>query len=695
MGMAKKKQGKEETVIDEKALVERCKRLKALAKEVRQKTDWEWTVRNLFIRGYHFASYNRSTNTVTFSTRTGVRIPVNLIKAHMRGVRNQVTSFRPKWEVGPDLPTEQSRENAKYSGKILDSIYETGNIKRKIKDLVNDSLWSSIGIWELGISEDKKKDIVITSVDPFEWYIDPNTRSPDLNDPVDGAEFVLKSVLRPLEAIKKNPKYKHLENLEELEADSRTSESDYKRFLDQVRSRSEERAQKDNETKIVNEMYLRERDENGKIQIRVVTFVDGVDDPLQNEIIGDEYPFEIFQGEVNPRSVYSESWIKDLIPINRVINALESHIFEYNHLFAKGRFVIDKNSGVRLIVNQHGQIIEKNRGSQVNALPVPPLPSTPFDQLASMRRNFEDLSGVHDVSLGRIPTAAKSGVAIAELKQADSTNQGDLVDNLEDFLSRVGRRILKIASKNWTTAKLISVTGYGAEPELFVAISQDRIKDRMKRTYTVGSTNLPLAVIGADNQVTVKIGSWLAYTKQARQEQLKELYRIGAIDAQTLLEHLEFGEIDTILERTRREQILSIRGQQPSRSVERQFGIELDERSIAMSENELMLEGNNMPVKPEDDHDVHLAEHITVQNNKEYGDIVRVHMQEHVNMKRWLAKMQSQPLPAEGEAGGAPQGAGGAPPIPAVQPMPPIIGAGAATTTGGMVPATPQPPFPV
>src|SRR3990172_1240103 len=93
----------EDSEAQEKKLVEKGKKLFQYAKESRRKYDWEWLVRNLFYRGYHYATYNRGTNTVTLGNRTGVRIPINLLYAHLRGVRNQITSFKPKWEVLPNV----------------------------------------------------------------------------------------------------------------------------------------------------------------------------------------------------------------------------------------------------------------------------------------------------------------------------------------------------------------------------------------------------------------------------------------------------------------------------------------------------------------------------------------------------------------------------------------------------------------
>lgn len=414
---------------------------------------------------------------------------------------------------------------------------------------------------------------------------------------------------------------------------------------------------------------MRERQENGEIKIRILTYVDGIDKPIRNELTEEnEYPFEILQGDIQPGNLYGESWLKHLIPINRVIDALESHIFEYNHFFAKGRFIVDKNSGVRTIVNEHGQIIEKNRGSQVQPITVPPLPPSPQEQLRTMRSYFEDISGVHDVSLGRLPTGLRSGTAIAELKQADATNQADLVDNMEDFLARSGRKILKMVAENWNTTKLITATGLGGKAEYFMAVGESGKVPKDKSKFTFGEMELPIAVIGKDNEVHVKVGSWLAYTKEARQEKLKELFRLGAIDQKTYLQHSEFSDIDGIVERTRDEALVQAKRGQASAGIERQYGIQLDDESLALAENELMLEGVDQPVDVADNHEIH----ITIHKEHQENDLVRAHLNEHIKLQRWQVSMNATQIPPEE---GLP-GQEGAPPtngVPAMGQIPPEI----------------------
>lgn len=284
----------------EKELILKAKRLRSSAEEHRKKFDWEWMVRTLYARGHHFARYHQKTGTVVFGNRTGVRIPINLVGAHLRGVRNQVTSFQPKWEVMPNVTTESAFENARYSGKVLDHVYKKAQIKRKIKEVVNDALIHSIGIWYFDI--DKKKNIVINRIDPFDFWVDPNIKSPDINDPEYGAEFVVLSQQFATESIKNNPKFEHTD---ELEGDNKPASAEYKRFLLQVTRRQYEQQSEDNQTNILHRAFLRERQDDGTFKIRIVTYLDSMDKPLRNELTDDEeYPFEIYQGDIASGELY-------------------------------------------------------------------------------------------------------------------------------------------------------------------------------------------------------------------------------------------------------------------------------------------------------------------------------------------------------------------------------------------------------
>lgn len=596
------------------------------ASESRRRYDWEWLARDLFRRGYQFSRYNPANRTVILASRQVTRIPVNLTAAAIRVIRNQVTAFRPKWEVLPAHAGEEAAQNARYSEKILDWIWRKERLKKKVKETVMQGLIFSVGgPWQIGwddniISDDGTKgNLYIWNMDPYDFYIDPNcTDGLTFSD----AEYVIKAVRKPLDEVKRNPLYKNTEQITTGEA--RVAASEYKQFLLQSLKYLGQYQQEENETVILKEGWFKERDEDGNVRMRVITWVDQMTDPLRDELTEEtEFPFVQYQADINPLEVYGESWARHVIVINRVVNALESSIFDYNYRYAKGRIVVDKNAGVRAITNEHGSIIEKNRGADVHSLPLQPLPPSVEGQVNRMRAYFEDISGAHDVSLGRIPAGVKSGIGVAELKQADATNQDDLVDNLEDFLVEVGKKVLKIVAQHFDTPRIIKITGVGGKTEYFSAIGEKWGKGR-KREVTIGKEKYPLAVIAERNEIDVSIGSWLAASKESRQQLLRELYREGVIDKKTLLEHLEFGDIETIMERTRSEEILKAKRGAPGQT---EPGV--SEEELALSENEMMLEGrSDVQAQPQDDHQVHLAVHQEAIG-KGQDDIVNNHIAQH------------------------------------------------------------------
>lgn len=392
---------------------------------------------------------------------------------------------------------------------------------------------------------------------------------------------------------------------------------------------------------------------------------------LYEELDTDEFDYVVYRGDLVPKEPYGESWIKHVMAINRVINTLESSALEYNSRIAKGRLVVDKDSGIRAVHNVHGEIITKNRGATITALDLPPLPSAVQEQISRMLRYAMDISGVHEASLGAIPTGVRTGVAIAELKQADSTSQDDLVDNLEDFLTEVAFKILKKISQNYTSYKVIKDLGVReGDEKYFAVISKQAAKDKKRSgdklgrpgQVKIGTDWFDVAEIGDDNTIRVTVGSWLGYTKESLQQKVLSYYQIGLIDQATALKLLEFGDISTIIQQSRTEMVLKkALGGQAQPGAE-----QTDQYSLAEAENDMMREGKEPPVSEMDDHMVHIALHQEALGQG-MDDIVGPHIEKHkIYLQSGLGQPASAPPPQSqpGQSAGAPMPGQAPPPAP-------------------------------
>lgn len=406
-----------------------CKPSLVHAADARRRYDYEWMVRDLFRRGYQFSKYQPNNQTVVLASRQTAKIPVNIVAAQMRSIRNQVTSFRPKYETLPRHATEESRVQARYQGKLLDYYFDHLNFKKKIKETVTQGLMYSVGgPWQI-VYNSQTKEVEVWLLDTFDFFFD------SLAETEEECEFMIKAVRRPKDEIIFNKDYDAVARREVTGGEARLAVSEYKQFMLQALKTASQYNREEAPTLILFEGDFRIHEEKtGKTYLRKVIWTDQNSIPLYwEDTNNDEFDYVLYHADLNPKEIYGESWMKHVMPINRVINSLESSVYDYNYRVAKGRIVVDKDSGVRAIHNVHGEIISKNKGAEVRAMDMPGLPVATQNQIERMYKYQEDIGGVHDSSLGRVPPGSRSGVMLAEMKQSDSC-----VDTDTEALTRRG-----------------------------------------------------------------------------------------------------------------------------------------------------------------------------------------------------------------------------------------------------------------
>lgn len=584
------------------------------ASDSRSKYDQEWLGRNLFWRGYQFSRYLPETQTVVLAVRQSARIPVNLTTAYMRSIRNQVTAFRPKFEVLPTVPDNTSSQTqARYAQRLLDFYFDKLKLKMKIKETVVQALMYSIGgPWQI-VYDEQTKEIKIWLLDPFDFYMDPLAEDPN------ECEYMIKAVRSPVAAVTTNPNYSLAARREITGGSEILAASPQKQFLLQTTRVISAKMQTSSPFVILYEGTFRRYHEDGSRYMVHCIWADSSSIPLlYEELDTDEFDYVVYRGDLVPKEPYGESWIKHVMVINRAINTLESSALEYNSRIAKGRLVVDRDAGVRAIHNVHGEIVSKNRGSEVKSLDMAPLASSVPEQIQRMVKYSMDISGVHEATLGSVPTGMRSGIGVAELKQADSNSQDDLVDNLEDFLTEVAMKILKKIAQNCTSYKVIKDLGVREGDQKYFAVIGKKYGKGKKRSgdalgkpgqVKIGPDWFDVAEIGDDNNIRVTIGSWLGYTKEALQQKVQAYFQIGLIDQGTALTLLEFGDVASVIQKTRLEAILK-------RPPNQQGGQTVDQYDLALSENDMILEGKVPEIRdayslvtPDQDHMVHIAVH--------------------------------------------------------------------------------------
>jgi hypothetical protein len=157
--------------------------------------------------------------------------------------------------------------------------------------------------------------------------------------------------------------------------------------------------------------------------------------------------FDIYH-PVEEEEFYARPPCMDWVGPNKSVNQMVSNIENYIMTFLQGKWVLRDRSKSVPFAGAQGQKMYGLPGD-FSQLQLQPLPSTHFEHLANTRSAFERVSGVHSESLGRSPSGAESGVAIAQLQALDEQNSADPVDNFKMFLARGGKKLLRQMSDHW------------------------------------------------------------------------------------------------------------------------------------------------------------------------------------------------------------------------------------------------------
>lgn len=498
----------------EKALIAKADRLWNEASEERKQWDWKWYMYGLWVRGYHYARYDaKLKQVVSKPVKDGrPKIVINKIYPTLRAVRNYALRNQPKAQVTPENLTDETLEGTLKANKFLDYIHETEGLRPKLKSTLWQALEYSVGWWQVLWNGEK---IEINEVDTFDFYPDPKaTTRKEMT-------YGILAVRRRISALLEDEKYIKAE-VEQIKADNKQSASSYKEMLLSFEKNGNSASGKQDDkdgTVIVKELWYKE---NGKVFVcataggRLIRKPEEVDTPV--------IPFFKLAADIMPFSMYGEGWVKGMIDPQKLLNSAVSSIAEYNQIMNKIKYVTDKGAGVRIVNNEHGQIIEKKRGYNITTQAVSPMSQAIYQQVDYASSFIEDIGAMHDASRGRVPTGVKSGRAIEAIQVGDSNNMSELVENIEDFLEDVYEYILWIASKKYMDLKSIITLDYTGQREFLKVIGEESpVAQTMLESGEIPDDTM---VISGKNMVDVKITSWLAYSPEAKRESVKELFQI-------------------------------------------------------------------------------------------------------------------------------------------------------------------------
>lgn len=480
----------------------------------------QWFVNTMYYKGYHNLKYDKDTG-VFVRDKNPLDFFVNLTYLSVRAVRTAIMKTRPTWDVDSLPYSDANKEQNSICGEFLADQYKRAKLHDVANKLLLNGLVKGVGVVEYGYDgegEDGEGSYWAKSLDPFDTYIDPFCNSKE------DCRYIIKTVFKPKEALlnqkTRNEKHIYDTNLIEEEGENnKSTESDYKNLI----------PGNDRNPKTKN-ILIREgwfRTDEG---IRIITMTSS-GKIIRNELTDlEDLPFEIFQPDIDADSIYGEGWVKNIVPLNKGINYLETSRLEYNIKLNKGRFLIPRGAGVKTITNMHGEkIYYSNRNLKPEVITSPPLGGDIDRQLGALNGYMQNLGATNEASLGRVPAGVKSGIALQELIASNLAQLSDLGINLANTLARVGEAFLRMGYKYQTVSKTFKTE----RDKYYAVIGETEIVPK----------NLPgvekVIQLPEKSSITVTITSGSSHTKEALREILMDLRSRGDVSRETVLENFD------------------------------------------------------------------------------------------------------------------------------------------------------------
>ena len=415
----------------------------------------------------------------------------------------------------------------------------------------------------------------------------------------------------------------------------------------------------------------------------------------------EEYPYSHIKHIITGK-FYGVSVLEDINSLQREYNRTRSQIIESKNRMARPQLLAPIGSfDINKYTSEPGLVIPyKPALGRPEPLQIQPIPDYVLKEVERIISDMEDISGQHQVSRGMAPgQGVVAATAIAFLQEKDDAIISTTISSIEQAIAKMARQSLTLAVDYWDVPRIIRVAG----------------TDRSFDSFTLKGSDI---ANGLD--VRVEPGSALPQSKAARQAFLMDLFTTGAITSQQMLDMMEIGGVQTLVDRMRIDmrvaQRENLRMKRLTMSDIAQYNQKMTQDAMEGAEGTVdpqtglpTVDPGNLvsyppiiPVNKWDNHQVHITTHNNYRKSQEFEmlspetkDQFEKHIMIHESYEFMKLQQQMFGMAQQGQPGGmegmvpelGPQDQGM--PTDAGMGGPPPAQEGAAA--GGMQPPSPMP----
>lgn len=329
----------------------------------------------------------------------------------------------------------------------------------------------------------------------------------------------------------------------------------------------------------------------------------------------------------------------DLLPIQEMIDSHYTTILSTNENYGIPKILLPVGSNIQADNLSAGfDIINyNNTNGKPEVMAMPQTPNSIGATLQQLIAEAQTISGVNAVSRGTPPPSLQSGSALALVQSMAVQFNAPLQQSYIGLLEDVGTAIINILKDYADTERVIQISGQKNKSVVQTGFSKEDL------------TSISRVQVQAGNAMSKTISGRLAMAQDLLQNKIIQTPR-------EYLMVLETGNLEPLT-------------QGPTMAL-----LNLS------SENEMLLDGQQVPVLFTDDHVTHIQEHTALASDPMVRmdpmklQVITQHLQEHMQFLtdpqyQQYMQLMGQPNLAQPQGGmPGPQGQGQAPKMPSVNP---------------------------
>lgn len=224
-------------------------------------------------------------------------------------------------------------------------------------------------------------------------------------------------------------------------------------------------------------------------------------------------------------STFPQSAIEQIISLQEEYNYTLSRLHAYKKWFA-GKLKVPKKCKLETKYDDEiGQIIYYEQGFGEPHFEAPPTSEAVnflLQELARIRKDMEDIIGVHDSNMSPARDSGKSGVSIQNLNELDQSQLMPIKMGIESQLEFYCETVLDIIEAKYTEPRILNITGENLGADVMTFKGQQ---------------------VKGNRRIKINLGTALPMSKSERQQFLMLLADKGYIDRSKALELMEFGDL--------------------------------------------------------------------------------------------------------------------------------------------------------